>query len=258
MNKPTNSYFSTSLEKGLRILGLFKQDRTILDLKEITRLTGMNKTSAYRYVNTLVELGFLKKDPLSKQVKLGPKAIIMGHGFVRGADVLQRIQPLVDEFHESHQVTIDLALLDEGSLFILYRRETANTLTYRLPTITGSFNCSALGKAALAFLSDSERDEILGRLDLEKRTPNTIVDRNEIVEELRRTRERGYALNNEEYIPGIISIGAPLLHAHTGKVIGSVAFDSSTMESSVKELEDKFSQDVTAMAHDLSELLSLD
>ncbi len=106
MTKAQTTYFSTSLEKGLRILSLFNQDRISCTQSDISKLTGINMTSTYRFVNTFVELGYLQKHPETKRLKLGSKAISLGHGLLRGFDFLQMIKPIVDETCNQYQITM--------------------------------------------------------------------------------------------------------------------------------------------------------
>ena len=63
-----NQYFSTSLQKGLKILWLFNKETPSLTQSEISRTTGINMTSTYRFVNTLVRLGYLEKDAKTKEL----------------------------------------------------------------------------------------------------------------------------------------------------------------------------------------------
>lgn len=74
-----NVYFAKNLETGLTILGLFDKDHSRRTLSEISRLAGINKTSTYRLVNTLVLLGDLSKNARSKALRLWPKALLFGH-----------------------------------------------------------------------------------------------------------------------------------------------------------------------------------
>ena len=55
-------YFSKSLEKGLKILSLFTEETPVLTQSEIAKTLDLNRTTTYRYINTLDELGYLKKD----------------------------------------------------------------------------------------------------------------------------------------------------------------------------------------------------
>jgi IclR family pca regulon transcriptional regulator len=61
MTDKNDPYFSKTLEKGLVILNLFDRDHSNRGLSEISKLTGINKTSVYRFVNTLLQLGYLRR-----------------------------------------------------------------------------------------------------------------------------------------------------------------------------------------------------
>ena len=64
-------YFSKSLEKGLKVLSLFSGETPVLTQSEIAKTLGMNMTSTYRYINTLVELGYLEKNAKTKEIQEG-------------------------------------------------------------------------------------------------------------------------------------------------------------------------------------------
>ena len=81
MTVKNEQYYSKTLEKGLIILDLFDRDHQYRSLSEISRLTGINKTSTYRFVNTLVQLGYLRKSTTNKSLRLGPRAFVLGHHF---------------------------------------------------------------------------------------------------------------------------------------------------------------------------------
>jgi len=255
MTKTKSHYFSTTLEKGLRILSLFNQDRMECTQSEVSKLTGINMTSTYRFVNTFVELGFLNKNPETKILKLGPKAISMGHGFLRGFDFVQMIKPIVDEVCDNYRINIDTALLDSDSLLIIYRRETNNALPYQLPTVIKNLNSTALGKAVLAFLPKKEMDEIVKELPFEHKTSRTILDKEKLYQELKIIKERGYSLNNEEFVPGLIALGAPLINMNTRKAAGAICFDFLANQYSQEEIEKKYSNIIMDLAKRISQIL---
>jgi DNA-binding IclR family transcriptional regulator len=62
-------YFSKSLEKGLKILSLFNRDNPVMTQSQIAKTLDLNMTSTYRYINTLVELGYLEKDAKTKEIR---------------------------------------------------------------------------------------------------------------------------------------------------------------------------------------------
>ena len=257
MSYKSETYFSTTIEKGLRILCLFNQDRNKFSLSEISRLTKINKTSSYRFVNTFLELGFLRKNPETKMISLGPKAIALGHGFLRGFDLLEVIKPIIDNAFKTYKATVDVALLDGDALLIVYRREMGNTLTYRLPTVTRSLHCSAIGKSVLAFLPEDELVKMIKLSPLVRKTQNSIVNQQKLLKELRSIRKHGYALNREEFIIGLIAIGAPLINTGTERVVGAVSFDFSTPQISISEMEKKYAEAIVELAREISDVLPI-
>lgn len=257
MSKPSNSYFSKTIEKGLSILNLFNQNRTVISLKEISQDIGINRTSAFRFANTFIQLGYLRKDPRTKLLKLGPRSISLSYSLMKSFDLLQIIKPFIDNAYNTYNITIDSALLYGDTILILYRREAKETLTFRLPPVTTSLHCTALGKAALAYLPEDEMLAVIERMDLIKKTKNSLNNKEDFIADLKRTRERGYSLNNEEYVPGLIAIGSPLLNMETNRAIGAISFDFSTIQYSLNTIKRKYAKAVVKLAKDISGMIPI-
>ena len=257
MTSNPDPYFSKTLEKGLLILSLFDREHTRWNLVDISKTLKINKTSTYRYVNTLVQLGYLKKNPHTKLLKLGYKALALGHHFLYGFDLLQSTKPLIDRTYQEHQVTIDSALLDGYHLLALYRREAPNTIFFRQPLISKDLHARAMGKAVLAGFPETESHRFLESVSLKRHTPHTLVTSEELLADLAETRKRGYSLNNEEYLAGVISIGAPLMNFQTKTVMGAISFDFPTSERSLDSMERDYAGIITKLANDLSEIITV-
>lgn len=251
-----NPYFSKIIEKGMRVLGLFTPETPSLSLKEIAASTRINPTSTFRFVETLIQLGYLKKDPKTKLIRLGTMSLVLSHQIIKSFDMLQIVKPHIDEVFEKLNVTIDSALVEDGRLVLLYRREAKETLIFRLPLLSPSLHCSALGKAYLAGLADDALGGVLDGLTLGRRTAHSLTSRAAVMADLRRTRERGYAVNNEEYVLGLISIGAPLVNKD-GAVLGVISFDVSTVQFTLEEAERRFAPAVLQLAQDIQPELPL-
>lgn len=255
MSETPDQYFSKTLEKGLRVISLFNQGRPNLSQTEISQLTGINMTSTFRFVNTLVRLGYLRKDRETKRLMPGTKIIALAINILRCSDFIQTVKPMVDEFHERHNVTVDVALIDEESMLILYRREAQETLTYRLSTMHREIHSTSLGKAYLALLPPEELEQALKSIKLVRRTPQTIVSKKELVRELEATRQRGYARSNEEYVPGLITLGAPLINPDGQHPVGSISFDFSTAQQSMESVEKAYAHLIIKLAQELSKVI---
>lgn len=251
--KNASSYFSKSLEKGLKILALFNRETPTLSQTEIAKAIGLNMTSTYRYINTLVEMGYLEKDNSTKMVRPTIFCLAFCNNLLGATDHNRIIKALVDEVHKNHNITIDVAISIDDDIMRIYHREAADTLTYSLPDFTR--NClhnTALGKAYLSSLTEQELDERLVTLKLSVRTEKTITDPKLLKKQLLRAKVRRYAMTVEEYLPGLIAIAAPLINPHTGKGIGAVSFDFSVLQRSVDEIETQFAPLIVELAEKLS------
>ncbi|MBU2578270.1 IclR family transcriptional regulator [Patescibacteria group bacterium] len=256
MTADKNQYFSKTIEKGLNILKLFDRDHPRRSLNEIAQFTGINKTSAYRFVDTLVTLGYLTKNSTNKLLKLGPQAFVMGHNFIHSFDLLQGIKPLIDKTFVAHNITIDSALLYNYTLISLYRREAPNIISFRLPLVMEDLYARAMGKVILAQLNKTELLRFLKKVPRKKLTPKTVVKTADILTDLENTKSRGYAINNEEYLQGLICLAAPLRNFKTDTVVGAVSFDFPCAEFTLDTIERNYTGLLTKLANDISEIFT--
>ncbi|MDP3431203.1 MAG: IclR family transcriptional regulator [Desulfomicrobium sp.] len=257
MTSDPDGYFSKTLEKGLSILNLFDKDHSRRNLSEISRLTGINKTSTYRLVNTLVLLGLLSKNPRSKTLRLGPKALLLGHTIVQGFELLHMIKPLIDETHRLCNVTIDSILVDGQTLLALYRREASSTLFFRHPLASRDLHARATGKAVLSRMDQSDLESFLANAPYQKFTPNTIDRADDLLKEIEEIRKQGYSINNQEYVQGLICIGAPLINHQNNKVTGAISFDLPADGYTVESVITTYAGQVTKLANSISEIVTM-
>jgi IclR family pca regulon transcriptional regulator len=97
MLKKSKSSISETLDKGLKILNLYCEDKSSYSLGEISRILGINKTSVSRFVNTLCEHGYLQKGDKGREYSLGIRTIPLAHSFLQKAEIVRNIKPYVDE-----------------------------------------------------------------------------------------------------------------------------------------------------------------
>lgn len=252
-------YFSKSLEKGLKILALFNQTTSVLTQSEIAKKLELNMTSTYRYINTLVELGYLEKNPHTKVIRPAILCLPFCNNLLRATDHMHLIQGVIDRIHSEYNISIDTAFVVEDTVVRIYHKSASETLTYRLPD--SSSNClhnTALGKAYLSSLDPMQLQQKVETMVLTAKTQSTITSKKVLLTELERARRNGYALNIEEYLPGLIAIAAPLMDPRTGKGLGAISFDFSLLQNSAAEMEKKFSTLVCEVAEMLSGLIPPD
>jgi DNA-binding IclR family transcriptional regulator len=256
MPSKKDQYFSKTLEKGLSILNLFGREHPSRSLTEIATLTGINKTSTYRMVNTLIQLGYLRKSLNDKSLRLGPQAFSMGHECFHGFDIYQGIKPIIDKTFFEHHISIDSALIDGYKLISLYRREMPNLVSFHLPLIMDELYARAMGKIVLANLEPDDLEQYFSTLEPKKLTPYTLVDIDEIRKDIRKTKTRGYSINNMEYMTGVISIGAPMMNLTTQSVVGSVSLDFPSKDYPLEAIEQQYIGVLLNLAGEASDLIT--
>jgi DNA-binding IclR family transcriptional regulator len=252
-------YFSKSLEKGLKILSLFNRDNPVMTQSQIAKMLSLNMTSTYRYINTLVELGYLEKDAKTKEIRPAILCLLFCANLMRATDHLRLIKAVVDRIHKEHNISIDVAFAVDDTLVRIYYRGADETLTYSLPDFSkNSLHNTALGKAYLSGLPNDLIAEKIASMVLLPKTPNTIVDKNSLFKDIKKAKARRFAMSKEEYLPGLITISAPLFDPLTGKCVGAVCFDFSLLQHSANDVKAKYAGMIQETARNLSELLPPD
>jgi len=253
--KGSRPYFSEPFAKGLRVLGLFSSERTSLSLKEVAEGLGANPSSAYRFTSTLVALKYLDKDPKTRLLSLGQRAYRLGLGLVNSFSLLDVVKPFIDDIHDRYNISVDSCVLEEEALLQVYFRGAKDAPTYKALIINPAIHCTGLGKAILAFLPEAERTSLLSHLRLVARTEKSITNKSDLIADLGRTRARGYAINNEEYIKGLFTVATPFFNLETGRPVGAVSFDFLVHQDSLRDVERKYAKVLLKLGQDISTVI---
>lgn len=256
MSKPQKRHFYGTLDKGLRVLSLFDEGHTSFSLKDISQLTGINKSSTYNLVNTLVELGYLSKDEQTKRIKVGPYSIILSHNLISGHYTHKIVQKFISYISTAYNLSVYAATLENRTLVSQYVGDAFDYFNFVSIPLEKLCYCTSVGKAILAYLPKKEVHGIVSDLNYEKKTVNTITDEANLFADLKKTRTRGYSTSNEEFVEGITSIAAPFFSLRDNKLIGVVCFDFYTKQISLEEVERKYSDILLKLARDLSSAIT--
>jgi len=234
-------HFVQSLARGLSVLRAFSAERPNLTLTQLTELTGLNVVTAQRYTDTLTELGFLKRNR-HREFFLGPEVLSLGFAFVNGSHLRKIAEEYINEFSDRVKRTVNMAMLDGNEIIFLYRKEVHRFLSYdlhagsKLPS-----HCTGSGKVLLAALDDDSLRERLRDMELYRVTAYTIVDAEQLWDDLMLTRKRGYSIVKREWIVDLYSIGVPIINQE-GKVEAALNLSLSIEEAKGKHLKEMLDQ----------------
>jgi IclR family acetate operon transcriptional repressor len=221
-DKNSRAAFSTTVAKALSILEILASSSDAgINLTELSTALNMPKSTAYRYLATLLELNLAERDG-AERFRLGTKVIELAGSFLASSDIRKESEPILEEMAEKTGETIHLAVPSGSEVVYIAKEETKHTLGMsshigtRLP-----MRCTALGKSILAF-SGPDLVQAVFSEPPQSRTPNTIISNNALREELVLIRTQGYAVDNEENEIGIRCVGAPILD-YTGRAIAAMS-----------------------------------
>jgi DNA-binding IclR family transcriptional regulator len=213
-----------SLWRGLMILELIAAEPEGLLAKTVSFRTGLNLSTCYHLLNTLVAAGYITRHSDSQRFILTGKVSFPSYTALAQARIVPR---LLLHLHTLRDVTAETAYLslcqcDEIVVSAIVESPQALKVSLLHAGYSGAAHATALGKAILAYRAEADVNAYLARFGLPALTPNTIADHDTFASELVGVRARGYSLDLEEFAPGVCCIGAPIFGA-TGRVAASLA-----------------------------------
>jgi DNA-binding IclR family transcriptional regulator len=240
----------TSVLKALNILELFTPQQPVLTLNDITQKVGYPKSTVHSMLSTLVSKGYVEKTGANSYA-LGKRFIPMTQAVLVNVQLRDRAAPLLRELGDTTGESVYLTVLDGNLSLYIYAIETSHRLLAR--SAVGDevpLHCTSVGKAILAFLPSDHQKAILDEVGQPAYTGNTITDRETLMEDLKKTVERGYSLDNEEHEIDSYCIGAPIFNER-GEVVASCSI-SGHEKSVISDKLDYFSSRVKYTAQEVS------
>lgn len=211
-----------SLERGLAAIELVAAAGSPLALAEIARRLGLHRSTAHHLLQTLVALGWLRQEEDSRGYALSARPYQLTGRKWSVAQVGEIAQPLLEKLTAETGEGSSVAAWVDGIVTIAAKREHDGPV--RVVQDVGGTRpvyCTAVGKAIAGWLPRAEVLAALAREPMVALTSKTITTVPAFEQELRRIRNAGYALDDEEQFEGLRCIAMPVF-CHTGEVLGSI------------------------------------
>ncbi|HWB85722.1 MAG TPA: IclR family transcriptional regulator [Bryobacteraceae bacterium] len=220
---PPTIYRIQVLDRVFRILDILADGAADTTLSEIAAALGLHKSTVHRLLMVLESARFVERNAGTGKYHLGSRVIELGFSAASRLDVYDVARPHLHWLVEETGETAHLAVLRDGEVVSLSDVESRQMV--RTPANAGSrtpAHCTALGKAILAFTPPEQIAQFLRGRTLRPVTGRTITSASGLRAELRAVRARGYAVDDEEWEPGLRCIGAPVRDG-TGAVIAAIS-----------------------------------
>lgn len=238
-----------SLARGLKILQKLAETNGAVSITSIASELQVDKGSASLLAQTLANYGFAEKDPETRKYKLGPAVVQLSRSLLTRMPLRETAKPFLLQLVQETGECAHLGILSQGK--VLYIDQVESTQTLRVNTEVGfsaPLHSTALGKVLLAWKAAELP------LDLPRFTPRTFVDLKPLQIELEKTKSLGYAIDDEEFTPGVRCIAAPVFDFR-GKVIGALGISGPAARIPEKRIPE-MAQQVTSIAQALSDRMS--
>ncbi|GAB1816889.1 IclR family transcriptional regulator [Herbidospora sp. RD11066] len=237
----------SSIDKALAVLEAIAEHHRITD---IAAATGVSKSTVHRILQSLVEWGFARTDG-NGGYEPGPRILTLAGRVMSRFDPARQAAGALRSLHERTGFTTHFAIRSGDEA--VYVEKLEGRRPYQMPSRVGMslrLHSTAIGKAVLAQLDDDEVRGIVARTQPIKLTPQTLTGEEELLTHLVAVRAVGYAIDDEENVPGIRCVGAAVFD-HTGQVLGGISISTLAMDLEPEALKE-LASDVVSAAREVS------
>jgi DNA-binding IclR family transcriptional regulator len=182
-----------------------------MTVAEIAAKVGLNRSTTHRLVQTLRSMHYLQPAPNGRGLEVGLKLLPLAARQLDSNRVRLAALPHLSTLAQDAGERVNLGVLFDGELLYLAGVEKPS-----LPNMYSRFgklapiHCSSLGKAIIAQYPEAEIRAMFGSKPLLRQTDNTIVDVDLLLRDLAESRARGYAFDDQEHLPNVFCIAAPI------------------------------------------------
>lgn len=247
-----------SFDKGLSILELLVTSEQPLRLQDVANAIGIDKSSALRFMTTLLSHGLVERHPRDKTFSVGTKLLMWSKNLKGGNVIIETARPHLRRLTQMTRQTSHLATLRDDRVMLVEVMPSESAVSVRqTPGDLDPLYCSAVGKAILAFLPPIEQRKLIDRIAFRELTPATIASPEMLRIELRNVVHERLAYDEAENNPQISCIAAPVLD-RSGYPIASLGISVVTalhsggirqqraMAAAVRQVADEVTREMSA------------
>ena len=213
----------SSIEKAIDILFCFDPQHPQLRLTDISQQLGLHRSTTHRLLSLLKKKRLIMADAASQLYSLGPGVVELAWILLRQQDLRTVCHPYLERLRQATNETVSLSIRLGDRRICIEELESAQEIKYAQTVgLAAPLHVGAPGKVLLAFLPPGELEALLATLPLTAVTPNTLTDREQLLEELATVRQHGYAVSVGERALGA-SAAAALIRDGGGKPLAALS-----------------------------------
>ncbi|WP_433503191.1 IclR family transcriptional regulator [Pseudonocardia halophobica] len=216
------------LSKAFDVLATFGPEQRVLTLTEISRASGLPKSTVHRLVNRLIPLGVIEPHGSGFKVGLPMRRLASAMPI---ESLRQCALPHLGSLHRWSRRHVHLGGLRAGRVIFVERFVVpGHDLPSASPGTELPAHATALGKAMLAFVSPEELETVLDG-PFEKLAPNTITNPGDLLVQLRTIRRRRVAVARGESHPDVTCVASPIVIKD--RAVGAISVSTTSEDAAV-------------------------
>jgi len=226
-----------TVKRAVDILNLLAEDGRQLGVIELSKWLKTSQSTVYRILSTLADEGYVAQDPRTEKYRLGLQGIILAGAALNQLEIRKQAISILERVVSATSFNASLGILHRQHIMYIARIDGPKSARMYTPIgRRAPAHATALGKAILAFLPPDSAAPIVDDGTLTAWTSQTITDPTALTAELRRTRERGYAVDREEFLAGICCVGVPV-RGPSGGVEAALSLSGSIFQLRQEDTE---------------------
>jgi IclR family transcriptional regulator, pca regulon regulatory protein len=222
------------LVHGLSVLQAF-QRKPRLTQSELSTMTGLTRATARRSLITLASLGYVEVD--DNTYRLSPKVIELASSYFNSNDGWIAVaSPYLEILRNHVEENVSAVVLDRTDVVYVasYAADTVMSINVRIGGRKPAY-CTAMGRVLLAAMPEDCVLDILAMSSIQHKTEKTRISVDAIMAEIRKAREQGYAIIDQELEPGLIAVAVPVRNLR-GETVAAINICGHTMQTSLEKL----------------------
>lgn len=241
-----------SIERAFHILEQFDLKHDELSITELSELADLPISTVHRFLSTLEGLGYIRQNEANGRYRLGLKAFILGTRVKTLEEMRSVARTYLKDLFAKYNETTHLVIEQDMSVLCVEKFSALRGLVYT-PGIgeTHKLYATSVGKCIMAFMYDEHKlESFLNSIELTPLTKYTITDKAKLRQEIRKVKQQGYGLDEQESEIGLLCFGVPVFGS-TGQCVGAISvsipqprmvYDQDKLIADIKETATQISR----------------
>ncbi|MBO0455501.1 IclR family transcriptional regulator [Enterococcus hulanensis] len=235
-----------SVQKVFAIIENMSAVESPMSLNDISKQTNLPKATASRLLYTLMTMGYAQQNPKTADYSLTLKFKLLTNSTTISHDIVSLVRPYMQQISSELNEATCLSLCDKQELVYIESIDSQDNLLNVTQKIgkRAPLYCTGAGKLYLSKMTEEELDHYLAQTQLVSLTDQTIITATDLKKELRKVKEQGFSMDDEECEMGVKCVAIPLMDQQQ-----TLLATLSVSMPSIRASSEKISQTVEVLKH---------